>query len=866
MVASYVVRSLGAVALLCSLVPVSVAAQASPPPRWERTGFDFRKDGVWRVRARRIAEARRTLLARGRFAELNAPVTSGAPSPSAAAVTGSLRVPYVLLSYPGIDSVSFMRDTAQYSALLFGAAAPPGVPYSLNSFYNQLSNGLFGIQGRVSRWVRLANPEVAYTGTPSPECAATRGDGINNCNGIFSSLASSQLHAGLREALARADTGSGGMNFAQFDNDGPVGIPNSGDDDGFVDLAVFGHPTQDGACGGDTNNHIWAHRWTLSVTATYTTNDARAGGGFIRVADYLIQSALGGTTNCDITNIMPIGAVAHELGHGLGLPDLYDDAGAAFGPTVGIGRWGLMGMGGEATPRSPARMEAWSLNELGWVTVNTLTATGGYSLGAAPVSDTAFVVNVQGTNTRGEYYLLENRQASQADTALIRRTCLQSGNPAGCAGGLLIWHVDGLKMNIGRDVNNGPIHGLALVQADGLRNLEADEASGPHCPNGAVVNGCSDRGDAGDPYPGTAGNTALVFRTNPAATKNLDGSFVGFAVDQITQVVPGGQMSFRLRFGDLTVVRASDPAAVIQFAGSSYAEYRDLLEEGQAYTVSFTDPQVSPDGRRRFQFVSWSDGGGLTHAYTGQLAGDTLIANVTRDFKLIATGSSGGAIQADTSGVDITNAVAAGAFMREGRSVTLTATPDPGVTFGGWCGDTVTTNTVVTLPMQRPYNVLADFGVLVFSAPPARPNGVMGATYADTLESTGGGCTKSWAVTGGALPLGVTLDGSSGAVSGFPRQTGNFTYTASVTSGAQTQAKTFTFSVTAPTLTTSAVTTQLLGPTAPLTADELRYLDFLGNNNGSYDVGDFLAWVKLTGAPASSTASQSMPRRKGDPR
>jgi hypothetical protein len=73
----------------------------------------------------------------------------------------------------------------------------------------------------------------------------------------------------------------------------------------------------------------------------------------------------------------------------------------------------------------------------------------------------------------------------------------------------------------------------------------------------------------------------------------------------------------------------------------------------------------------------------------------------------------------------------------------------------------------------------------------------------------------------------------------------------SVTSGAQTQAKTFTFSVTAPTLATNNVVTQLLGPGSPLTADEQRYLDFLGNNNGGFDVGDFLAWVKLTGAPLS---------------
>jgi hypothetical protein len=71
--------------------------------------------------------------------------------------------------------------------------------------------------------------------------------------------------------------------------------------------------------------------------------------------------------------------------------------------------------------------------------------------------------------------------------------------------------------------------------------------------------------------------------------------------------------------------------------------------------------------------------------------------------------------------------------------------------------------------------------------------------------------------------------------------------------------------VSAPTLATADVTAQLLGPTAPLNADQIRYLDFLGNNNNGFDIGDFLAWVKATGAPLSAAALQTLPR-KGGPR
>jgi len=46
---------------------------------------------------------------------------------------------------------------------------------------------------------------------------------------------------------------------------------------------------------------------------------------------------------------------------------------------------------------------------------------------------------------------------------------------------------------------------------------------------------------------------------------------------------------------------------------------------------------------------------------------------------------------------------------------------------------------------------------------------------------------------------------------------------------------------------------QLLTHTG-LTPQDTLDLDQLGNNNGRFDVGDFLAWVQATGAPL--TASQ----------
>ena len=840
-------------------VPRSAAAQSGFHPRWEIPGFDFRKDGGWRVRARRVAELRHQLIVQRRQEALNAVSLIGS-APSSTQVTGTVLVPALFFSYRN-TLPQFKRDTSQYASALFGPNPPPnGNPYTLRTFYEQMSNGVFSLRGKMIGWVVLDSNEVTYTGKPGT-CPTKAGGGnpldTKNCNGLFSASATNRMQNGLRQALARVDAS---INFSQFDNDGPDLIPNSGDDDGYVDMIMFAHPTKDGACGGfpggsdAANNHIWSHRFVLVDALSigyrdYVTNDPsnKPAFGNTRISDYFVTSALGGASACDTTQIMPIGTAAHEFGHALGLPDLYDTE----GPTEGIGEWGLMGSGNFTSPLSPSRMEAWSLNELGWVSLRILGTTGTYHVGAAPVSDTAFyvrargakVVGTRGDNPRGEYFLIENRQSSQADTALIRIHCQRSGLPSTCPGGMLIWHADSMQIagsgfHSGNRVNVGSIHGLAVEEADGLRQL--------WCGGG----GCN-RGDAGDYYPGKSGNTAFSVNTNPAAITNLDGSFAGFAIDSIRQVVPGGQMAFRLRFGYLTIVRASDTNSVVSVDGSTFNVYRNLLDNGSTHTVSIADTQPSADNRTQWRFAAWTDGGLRTHAITGSLSGDTLIATFNRDFKLIATAGPGGTIASNP----LVNL--AGSFVAEGNPVQLTATPDSGRIFGCWSGDTASSDVVVTLPMDRPYTVAAAFATtLAINAAATRPNGVMGAAYADTLRVTGGSGANDWSVTAGALPQGVTLDAPTGVLSGFPRRSGAFAYTATDVSCTQTQSQAFTFSVTTPVVATADVIAQILGPTAPLNADQARYLDYLGNNNGSFDVGDFLAWVKTTGAALGSKGAR----------
>src|SRR2546422_7157166 len=142
--------------------------------------------------------------------------------------------------------------------------------------------------------------------------------------------------------------------------------------------------------------------------------------------------------------------------------------------------------------------------------------------------------------------------------------CRVSGLPSSCGGGLLIWHVDSTQIATGgpsNTINAGPIHGLELVQADGKGNLDA---------NSFTSQQQSNRGDAGDPYPGVpVPNVLFSASSTPAARRNSDSLPAGIVLDQNHQVVPNRETSLRVSL-PVTLGPASGTAAACQIGRARY--------------------------------------------------------------------------------------------------------------------------------------------------------------------------------------------------------------------------------------------------------------------------------------------------------
>jgi immune inhibitor A len=255
-----------------------------------------------------------------------------------------------------------------YADMLFAAGGASYGSPSMRDFYLDLSSGRFTWAGQVSNWVTVNNTEADFGAN-----SRSGGDGSDNLNGPVYRVVDATLKALAANNYAGIDLAKADQ-VDRYDCDGD-GVYN--EPDGYIDhLAIVhageGEDAGGGAQGGDA---IWSHRWYANYDTTVGPAGCKLGGYRLPgtglwAGDYTIEAENGG-----------VGVFAHEFGHDLGLPDLYD----TNGPTDnGTGFWTLMSSGSWGSSpdadhigTEPVHMGAWEKLALGWLGDDLATAQAG---------------------------------------------------------------------------------------------------------------------------------------------------------------------------------------------------------------------------------------------------------------------------------------------------------------------------------------------------------------------------------------------------------------------------------------------------------------------------------------------------------
>lgn len=140
-----------------------------------------------------------------------------------------------------------------------------------------------------------------------------------------------------------------------------------------------------------------------------------------------------------------VGVYFHELGHYLGLPDLYDTAYRSEGPWLGYSsdNLSLMDGGGWAVDEKgnscPTALDAWSRAFLRWVDPVDVDENGKYTVNSQDSENGYNCLRVF-TENEGEYYLIENRRAEGTDAGLFSYRDEDKHDYSD--NGIVLWHID----------------------------------------------------------------------------------------------------------------------------------------------------------------------------------------------------------------------------------------------------------------------------------------------------------------------------------------------------------------------------------------------------------------------------------------
>ncbi|WP_035953768.1 immune inhibitor A domain-containing protein [Kitasatospora sp. YST-16] len=265
------------------------------------------------------------------------------------------------------NSTAWQADynQAHYQDIYFAKDKP-----SLKTYYERQSSGRYSVDGLVTDWVRVPWNEARYGSDYCGQHVCANAQDLIR-DGIDAWVAD-QKAKGRTDAQIKADLAQ----YDQWDRYDYNGNGNFNEPDGYLDHFQIVHAGEDQSAGGGVQgtDALWAHRsYAYANQAGKTGPDNNKLGGTqigatgLWVGDYTMQPENGG-----------LGVFAHEYGHDLGLPDLYDTTGQGIDNSVGF--WSLMSSGswlGEGKNEigdMPNDLDVWSKLKLGWLNYDTAKA------------------------------------------------------------------------------------------------------------------------------------------------------------------------------------------------------------------------------------------------------------------------------------------------------------------------------------------------------------------------------------------------------------------------------------------------------------------------------------------------------------
>jgi immune inhibitor A len=233
---------------------------------------------------------------------------------------------------------------------LTGPDGQPGIDisgFTMRNMYLEMSKGAYDLTGDIVGWVELPHSEGWYG---ADTCEAGRASDVGHPD---NPRGAPQMVVDAVDAIAAADPSFPWTDYDIEDQGDLDGDGNFFEPDGVIDHFVIVHAGagEEGGGGAQGVYAVWSHSSIVDPSAGGYTIP----GTSTKVFNYIAQPEDAG-----------VGVFAHEYGHDLGLPDLYDVVG---GLGTSIEFWDLMNTGSHSGPvfqSMPAHMGLWDKFVLGW--------------------------------------------------------------------------------------------------------------------------------------------------------------------------------------------------------------------------------------------------------------------------------------------------------------------------------------------------------------------------------------------------------------------------------------------------------------------------------------------------------------------